>query len=642
MRNPLVSICLPTCNRAGLLRESLGTICGQGFEPLEILISDDASTDETEKLCRDLADRDPRVRYIRHPKRLGLYPNHNFCINESRGEFLCLLHDDDQHHPELISESVAFLLRHPEVGIVCSDWDLLDDDGRQVGVRDHDVPDVVSGLDYISRTMRSGQSWIGCPGAVIRRSALGAARFREDGPIGFADFVVWFQIAERFSIGHISRRLWRYRLHGRSFSRRTIESLTRDYYENLNQYCDDHLARRPDHADLVRRWRRDINHYLFWALSFELGLHYRQAQDRERRPSVHQSVFEISGYRLTPEEVRSVRAQLRRFRTGPTQVLTFWILEAMQGLGLTGPLAGITYHAAKIRRVLGLKGARGRRPRETEYCMDRIDELQRATQRSFGYQWTQFADMVAANREHFLRYIAPVEPSFFKGKLGLDAACGFGRHLYYAREFGARMVGIDFSDAIRSARKVVGDQPGASLVKGDLYRLPFRPESFDFVYCLGALHHLPDPEAGFQSLLPCVKKNGAVFIWVYSKKRWVLNTLLETVRLVTARLPMWLLIRVSAALAILDYFGFINPYRILAPRLSRWGFTLWAPPRICLYAKFPFRVCHADWFDRLAAPIRFYYDEKDLEGWAARARLRDVQVSATGAYGLRLFGYKPG
>lgn len=284
-----------------------------------------------------------------------------------------------------------------------------------------------------------------------------------------------------------------------------------------------------------------------------------------------------------------------------------------------------------MRRTGGL-------PSEMKPNMDSLDDLQRATQRSFGYQWTQFADMVEANREHFLTYIAPVEPSFFKGKVGLDAACGFGRHLYYAREFGARMVGLDFSDAIRSARRVLAGRPGASLVRGDIYRMPFRPESFDFVYSLGALHHLPDPEAGFQSLLPLVKKNGAVFIWVYSKRRRVLNSLLEGLRRLTTRLPLGLLKRLCWALAVVDYYVFVNPYRLLAQA----GLRPWAPPRVRLYAKFPFRVCFADWFDRLAAPIRFYYDEKDLQGWAARAGLRDVVISATGAYGFRLFGYKAG
>jgi len=355
MGSPLVSICVPTHNRAALLQESLRTICAQGYSPLEILISDDASTDETERLCRELASRDPRVRYVRHQKRLGLYPNHNFCLSESRGEFVCLFHDDDQHQPQLISESVAFLVQHPEAGIVCSDWELLEDDGKQIGVRDHDVPPVMPGLEYISRTIRSGQSFIACPGAVIRKSALGSVRFRLDGPIGFADFVIWFQIAERASIGHIPRRLWRYRLHKQSLSRRTIESLSRDYDENLNRYCDDHLRRWPGHADLVAKWRRDISRYLFWALAYELGLYYRKRQAIHARGGCDRSVFEIADYCLTPEEVERVREHLRRYRTGLLQSAALFVLEALLRGKMTWPLGWITHHAKLVRVVLGLK-----------------------------------------------------------------------------------------------------------------------------------------------------------------------------------------------------------------------------------------------------------------------------------------------
>jgi SAM-dependent methyltransferase len=275
---------------------------------------------------------------------------------------------------------------------------------------------------------------------------------------------------------------------------------------------------------------------------------------------------------------------------------------------------------------------------------DRVNdatELQRATQKSFGYQWTHFADMVEANRAHFLSYIAPMEPSFFQGKFGLDAACGFGRHLFYAREFGARMVGVDFSEAIKSAGTVMAGRDGAALVKGNLYHLPFKQEAFDFIYCLGALHHLPDPERGFQSLLPHVKPGGAVFIWVYSKKRRLLNAVLEAVRSVTTRLPLRLLDHLCRALAAVDYGLFIWPYRLLAGGLSTHGIVLWAPPRVRLYAQFPFRVCYADWFDRLGAPIRFYYDERDLQGWAVRAGLKNVVISPTGLYGFRLLGFKP-
>jgi cellulose synthase/poly-beta-1,6-N-acetylglucosamine synthase-like glycosyltransferase len=82
---PLVSVCVPTFNRVDFLRESLATIVRLDYEPLEILISDNRSDDGTEALCRELEARDRRVRYVRQPSNIGLYGNHNFCIEASRG-----------------------------------------------------------------------------------------------------------------------------------------------------------------------------------------------------------------------------------------------------------------------------------------------------------------------------------------------------------------------------------------------------------------------------------------------------------------------------------------------------------------------------------------------------------------------------
>ena len=61
-------------------------------------------------------------------------------------------------------------------------------------------------------------------------------------------------------------------------------------------------------------------------------------------------------------------------------------------------------------------------------------------------------------------------------------------------------------------------------------------------------------------------------------------------------------------------------------------------PRLRLYAKYPFQVCWADWFDRLAAPVRFYYDAEAIQGWLDRANLYRQRVSATGLFGWRGYG----
>lgn len=270
------------------------------------------------------------------------------------------------------------------------------------------------------------------------------------------------------------------------------------------------------------------------------------------------------------------------------------------------------------------------------------DAVLQRTRESFGFQWTRFGEMVCDFRDNFFQYVAPLTPEFFKGKVGLDAGCGFGRHLCHAAGLGAHMVGIDLSAAIDVSARNTAHLPRVTLAQADIYRTPLAPESFDFVYAIGVLHHLPDPEAAFRCLAQLVKPGGVITIWVYSKHRRFTRWLLEFLRWVTVRLPHPVVKRLSWVAASLEWVGYIGPYRALSrlPFLGAW-LQHWMVPRVKLYAGYPFQVSYADWFDRLAAPLRFYYDAPELQAWFERAGLEQVQVSPTGSYGWRALGVKP-
>jgi glycosyltransferase involved in cell wall biosynthesis len=351
---PLVSICVPTRNRAASLRESLKSICGQDYAPLEILISDNGSDDDTERVCRELMAQDPRVRYVRHERNIGLHGNHNFCFDAARGEFICVWHDHDTRDLGIVKAYVAFFAQHPGVGVVSSDWDLIDDDGHRIGVRDHRVKAVTPGLEYIDRTIRSGRTSIGIPGAMVRRQALGDARFEPEAPIGFGDFPLWFRVAETWDVGHINTRLWSWRQNSVSHSARPIQSIAHDYDVNLNWYCDEHLRRWPDHAAMVERWRANIRHYLFWALAYEVALHFRGAAPAARAGG-DRSLFEIMDYRLSPQQFGAALAQMKSFRTSASEHLAYAAITTLIRLRLTWPVAWVTRHQAALRAVLGLK-----------------------------------------------------------------------------------------------------------------------------------------------------------------------------------------------------------------------------------------------------------------------------------------------
>ena len=303
-------------------------------------------------------------------------------------------------------------------------------------------------------------------------------------------------------------------------------------------------------------------------------------------------------------------------------------------------IRGIPRLVEDWRRLFpGLQGAGGERGAAAS--LSRTDHLKRWTQRQFGFQWTAFKEISCDFRENFFTYVGGLEPEWFRGKLGLDAGCGFGRHLIQAAACGARMVGVDYSRAIESSRQNTAQIPGVSLIQADLERLPFAPETFDFIYSIGVLHHLPDPARAFRALLPYVKPGGAIIIWVYSTSRPWTNQVIEAIRSVSTRLPLPLLRGLSWTLAAVEWATMLGPFRLLPDgRVKRRLAALW--PRLAVYAAYPVQVAAADWFDRLAAPIRHYYSREDLAGWCASAELTQVRITPTGLYGWTVYAERPG
>jgi glycosyltransferase involved in cell wall biosynthesis len=76
-KRPQVSVGLPVYNGQNYLEETLKSILGQSFDDFELIISDNASTDETERICREFAARDHRIRYFRNPVNIGIPRNFN-------------------------------------------------------------------------------------------------------------------------------------------------------------------------------------------------------------------------------------------------------------------------------------------------------------------------------------------------------------------------------------------------------------------------------------------------------------------------------------------------------------------------------------------------------------------------------------
>ena len=142
---------------------------------------------------------------------------------------------------------------------------------------------------------------------------------------------------------------------------------------------------------------------------------------------------------------------------------------------------------------------------------------------SFGLQWNRFAKTqldsqsgLPISRNRFFSFTGWT-PEELRDKRVLDVGCGAGRFTEIALSCGAHVVAIDYSTAVDACRANLGHHPRLEVLQADIYRLPFKPGFFDYVYCFGVLQHTPNVAAAFRSLAPQLKPGGKLAVDVYPK-----------------------------------------------------------------------------------------------------------------------------
>src|SRR3989338_1917877 len=96
---PFFSVILPVYNGERYLREAIGSVLSQTYRDWELILVDDASTDNTPKIISELLARDPRIRSIRNPKNINCGPSNNEGIKIARGEWIARIDSDDRYYP---------------------------------------------------------------------------------------------------------------------------------------------------------------------------------------------------------------------------------------------------------------------------------------------------------------------------------------------------------------------------------------------------------------------------------------------------------------------------------------------------------------------------------------------------------------
>jgi glycosyltransferase involved in cell wall biosynthesis len=213
---PLVSIGLPVRNGAGTVDRAIRSVLEQDHARLEVVISDNASDDGTEAICRELARSDERVRYIRQPENIGLLPNFYAVLHQARGSYFKWMGDDDWLTPTFVGRCVEMFSEDPQLLVVTTRQGHVQP-GGEVESTGYDRADLRSprplerfkgllyvlaesdvDLDVLYGMVRPGPVAALPRPVVMNEDQVFAARLALAGPFGHIDEILSFRHAPPF------------------------------------------------------------------------------------------------------------------------------------------------------------------------------------------------------------------------------------------------------------------------------------------------------------------------------------------------------------------------------------------------------------------------------------------------------------
>ena len=175
MAEPTLTVFLPNYNHARFLPQALENLEKQSYQPLEIIIVDDASTDNSVEIMEEFARKHSHVRFIKNDINRGVAENANMALEMSKGTFFCGVAADDRTKADYFEKSIGLLAEHPDAGFCSSLSYMIDEKGNQLGI--YPTPVVSDKSCYLTpqevlKTLRLSGPWFMANTTIWRRAAL--------------------------------------------------------------------------------------------------------------------------------------------------------------------------------------------------------------------------------------------------------------------------------------------------------------------------------------------------------------------------------------------------------------------------------------------------------------------------------------
>ena len=232
---PLVSVCIPTFNGEKYLQEALDSVTQQSYANLEVIISDDGSTDETLKILEDYKNSSKILVEVFHHNPSGIAENWNNCLKNANGKYIKFLFQDDVLKPECISQMVDVMESDNKIALVTSKRDIITElnnrftegwiknfDDLQINLN---LPSerltVLSGRDLLKAPYFKNKpiNIIGEPVTVLfKKDIINTIGYFNTTMFQLVDYEYWLRMFKHYDIAFLPQRLVKFRLHNEQAS----------------------------------------------------------------------------------------------------------------------------------------------------------------------------------------------------------------------------------------------------------------------------------------------------------------------------------------------------------------------------------------------------------------------------------------
>lgn len=231
MMPELVSIIMPSYNTGKYIAESIKSVIAQTYTDWELIIVDDASTDNTDevvKMFTELAEVNSakagissKIRYLKNDHRSGAAVSRNRALREVRGKWIAFLDSDDLWAPDKLEKQIAFMKKNG-YAFTYTCYGIIDEDGNPTGI-------FVGGPAHISKIGMFNYCWPGCLTVMYDREVVGDIQIADIKKNN--DYAMWFKVVHKSLCHLLPESLANYRKRGGSISGHSYLTLIKWHYK---------------------------------------------------------------------------------------------------------------------------------------------------------------------------------------------------------------------------------------------------------------------------------------------------------------------------------------------------------------------------------------------------------------------------